>query len=127
MNEQVRLDIDTALPLREHWQKPFEPRAGSGGSRQKFCSDTCRKPHHKGDAGGDAENKPEPPTFKPAPIQDDANEVSWNDDDCVVIPHQAAIAVYFNPHGDVVIRQEGHYGPDEDPNGSLSRRKIWSR
>ena len=51
-------------------------------------------------------------------------ENSWNDDDCVVIPHQAAIAVYFNLHGDLVIRQEGHYGPDEDPNGSSSRRKI---
>jgi hypothetical protein len=127
MNEQISLDIDTALPLCEHCQKPFEPRAGSGGSKQEFCSGTCRKARHKGDAGGDAENKPEPPTFKPAPIQDDANEFSWNGDDCVVIPRQAAIAVYFNLHGDLVIRQEGHYGPDEDPNGSSSRRKIWSR
>ena len=126
MNEQISLDIDTALPLCEHCQKPFEPRAGSGGSKQEFCSGTCRKARHKGDAGGDAENKPEPPTFKSAPIQDDANEFSWNDD-CVVIPHQAAKAVYFNLDGDVVILQEGHYGPDEGRNGSSSLRKIWSR
>lgn len=32
----------------------------------------------------------------------------------VVIAHQPAIAVYENTWGHVVIRQEGHYGPDED-------------
>jgi hypothetical protein len=32
----------------------------------------------------------------------------------VVVPEQAAIAVYLNPKGDVVIRQAGQYHPDED-------------
>jgi hypothetical protein len=32
----------------------------------------------------------------------------------VVVRHQPAIAVYLNPHDQVVIRQEGHYDPDED-------------
>jgi hypothetical protein len=49
----------------------------------------------------------------PSTVQDDAEEFSWNDEDCFVVPHQAAIAVYFNPRGDVIIRQEGHYGTDE--------------
>lgn len=31
-----------------------------------------------------------------------------------VIPEQAAIAVYTNPHGNIVVRQAGQYGPDED-------------
>jgi hypothetical protein len=32
----------------------------------------------------------------------------------IVIPEQAAIAVYCNPKGKVVLRQAGQYGPDED-------------
>lgn len=32
----------------------------------------------------------------------------------VVIPEQAATAVYENPEGNIVIRQAGQYGPDED-------------
>ena len=32
----------------------------------------------------------------------------------VVVQSQAALAVYLNPLEHVVVRQEGHYGPDED-------------
>jgi hypothetical protein len=35
-------------------------------------------------------------------------------EDDVVIPEQAAIAVYNNPNGGVVCRQAGQYGPEED-------------
>ena len=35
-------------------------------------------------------------------------------EDDIVIPEQAAIAVYNNPDGGVVCRQAGQYGPDED-------------
>jgi hypothetical protein len=34
--------------------------------------------------------------------------------DNIVVPEQAAIAVYTNPKGNIVIRQAGQYGPDED-------------
>jgi hypothetical protein len=34
--------------------------------------------------------------------------------DDIVVPEQAAIAVYNNPDGGVVCRQAGQYGPDED-------------
>ena len=34
--------------------------------------------------------------------------------DDVVVPEQAAIAVYINRDGEVVIRQAGQYHPDED-------------
>lgn len=34
--------------------------------------------------------------------------------EAVVIPEQAATAVYPNPQGQIVIRQEGRLGPDED-------------
>ena len=36
----------------------------------------------------------------------------YGDSESVVVRHQPAIAVYLNPHGEVVIRQEGQY--DED-------------
>jgi hypothetical protein len=32
----------------------------------------------------------------------------------IVVPEQAAIAVYNNPEGGIVLRQAGQYGPDED-------------
>lgn len=46
-----------------------------------------------------------------------AAEFDWrlaHDDGDLAITHQAAIAVYQNSRGDLVIRQEGQYGPDED-------------
>jgi hypothetical protein len=35
-------------------------------------------------------------------------------EDDIVIPEQAQIACYNNPKGDIVLRQAGQYGPDED-------------
>src|SRR6266567_2240921 len=32
----------------------------------------------------------------------------------IIVPEQAAIAVYNNPEGGIVLRQAGQYGPDED-------------
>ena len=32
----------------------------------------------------------------------------------IIVQSQAALAVYLNPLEHVVVRQEGHYGPDED-------------
>lgn len=42
---------------------------------------------------------------------------SWSDartEGQVVVPEQAAIAIYENPQGDIVIRQEAQMHPDED-------------
>jgi hypothetical protein len=44
--------------------------------------------------------------------QDDFN---WNDvEEDLVVPEQAAIAVYNNPRNDLVVRQTGRFGNDED-------------
>ena len=40
-------------------------------------------------------------------------DFKWQDE-LILIRAQPAIAVYFNPHGDVVIRQQGLYGYDND-------------
>jgi len=44
-----------------------------------------------------------------------SDNFDWCDKpDLIIVPSQPAIAIYLNPHDAVVIRQEGHYGPDED-------------
>ena len=37
----------------------------------------------------------------------DGNKFEWSDVDAVVVPSIRAIAVYTNPSGEIVIRQEG--------------------
>lgn len=46
--------------------------------------------------------------------QDDFSWVQARNGGIVVVPEQAAIAVYENPNGDVVLRQEAQVHPDED-------------
>lgn len=43
-----------------------------------------------------------------------ADRFDWNDEESVVVQSTAAIAVYGNPRGNVVIREEGHFHCDED-------------
>ncbi len=114
----------------------FRPRNRSGGSPQQFCSTACRKASHANvrsvasivsDAGEntgenvakDAGN-PDAGTLAPVlPPDDDA--FSWRDE-ITVIRSQPAICVYFNPHNDIVIRQEGW--PDEDRWIYINRQNL---
>lgn len=99
----------------EHCGTKFQPRKGSGGKPQRFCSKECRTAWH-----ADAQRGQRSPTCEPetlpavtAPQPPDDGEFSWSEAD-VVVPSQPAIAVYFNPRGEVVIRQESQMHPDED-------------
>lgn len=47
--------------------------------------------------------------------EDDITEFSWRDTESVVVRAVNAIAVYRNPDGDVVIRQEAAIFGDDDP------------
>ena len=38
------------------------------------------------------------------------SEFNWNENDSIVIRKMDAVAVYQNPHGQIVIRQENEYG-----------------
>jgi hypothetical protein len=124
-----------ADPECEHCGKPFAPRKGSGGRTQKFCSSACRSAFHA--APTSPSTSPTSKTLAPnvgkssgdvrevvagvgnvvaavgPQLDDDSEEFRWADD-IVVIPSQPAIAVYFNPRGEIVIRQEGQYHPYED-------------
>ncbi len=100
----------------EHCAEWFAPRR-SGGRRQRFCSEGCRRAFHAENPNAGQRQQRE------TPIQSNAGHVETNigrapeDFDWeahTVAPTQAAIAVYENQAGAVVIRQEGQYGPDED-------------
>lgn len=139
----------------EHCGKPFEPRAGSGGKPQKYCSVDCRRaadaqrdqraPTRSAENGTDDIREPTPTERRSmlieatkefdakmgttaeqavdnavaagrislAPPPADADEFSWCDDESVVLPDQQAVAVYFNPAGELVIRQKQWPGDDQ--------------
>lgn len=45
-----------------------------------------------------------------------SNDWKWNDEaskELTVFPTVSAVAVYSNPDGDIVVRQEGHMGEDD--------------
>jgi hypothetical protein len=95
----------------ERCSRPFTPRKGSGGKPQRYCSPECRK--------GTIPNAPrsEVPNVQPTPKaaedvrngvgndEDDSDEFRWNDED-IVVPCQPPIAIYRNPSGGIVIRQD---------------------
>jgi hypothetical protein len=51
--------------------------------------------------------------MKETTMTDDFSWVGAKNRDQVVVPEQAAIAVYENPNGDVVIRQQAALGSDD--------------
>jgi len=53
------------------------------------------------------------PQMKEMTMTDDFSWIGAKNHDQVVVPEQAAIAVYENPNGDVVIRQQAALGSDD--------------
>jgi hypothetical protein len=100
----------------EHCGKPFARRQGTGGKPQRFCSTECRTTFH-----GQRSQRSGPHvganvgTLTVLRPEQDGCEFDWSDDDVVVLREQRLTAVYRNPHGDLVIRQERSWNEDEDP------------
>lgn len=42
-----------------------------------------------------------------------SEEFKWTDEDAICIPKVNAVAVYINPRKEIVIRQEGDYGNED--------------
>jgi hypothetical protein len=70
-----------------------------------------------GDPGGRTDEATALAPFSPAPPVP-STEFDWNpngdDSENIVVRHQPAIAIYTNPHGDVVIRQAATTAPTRD-------------
>jgi hypothetical protein len=106
----------------EHCQTPFSRRSGTGGKAQRFCSAKCRTDFH---AQRSQRREPHVGDSEPIAIEQPSPDISTSEapegeydfkwqDELIVVPAQPAIAVYFNPCGDVVIRQQGPYGYHDD-------------
>src|SRR5262245_15943543 len=109
----------------EQCRQPFEPRKGSGGKPQRFCSAECRTAFHNTDRPNVSTSRPNVLANEEKPgdllartierlTKPDDRKFDWDDRDVVVVPTQPAIAVYFNTADAVVIRQESPMHPDED-------------
>jgi hypothetical protein len=127
--------LGSEQPHCEQCNNPFERRQGSGGKAQRFCSKPCRAAWHAA--------QPKAPAIAPAApvewtaekaeklaltvaeamskgaLKDDkppaGDAFDWRDKDDVVIETQRATAIYWNPAGQVVIRQEAGWSDDDDP------------
>src|SRR5690349_4745539 len=123
------LDRTTDLPIAENLKNceqcgnQFTPRERSGGKPQRFCSQDCRYQFHaqrdqRSPTWSALEAVCDPPVEeKPAALPAAKSDFDWSDPaciaECVALRHQPATAVYFNPDGDLIIRQR--CWPDEDP------------
>jgi hypothetical protein len=58
------------------------------------------------------------------PPEDEIEDFDWSDSESVLFPTQPAVAVYFNPRREIVIRQESQYHPDEDHFVYLQRKNL---
>jgi hypothetical protein len=124
----------------EHCQQPFQPRDGkNGGQRQRFCSVPCRKKannskrsqrltdssenpslnfNNKSERLTDQPTSQNEPLQNPPPVSATSQPESkkgwrseWEDlAHAIIIPEQPIIAVYANPHNQVVIRSQGDGG-----------------
>ena len=63
--------------------------------------------------GGGDENEENLPLFPTPPaeqVQEDWVELDWENDPSVILRDQAAVAAYFNPHDELVIKQRDTMG-----------------
>ena len=101
----------------------FVRRAHGGGKPQRFCSTACRTAFHANVAQrsptcanvndvGASQPPSETKRTSEAP-EADGVDFDWSSDDAVVVPAQRAGAVYWNPRGEIVIRQQGELYDDD--------------
>jgi hypothetical protein len=113
-----------AVSLCDQCGEAFQPREGSGGSKQRFCSKQCRLDFHGSSQrsaphAGITEPPAPPPAAEKTPTSDvpkaavrEDGEFDWNTDESIVLGEQLETAIYFNERGGLVIRQRNW--PDED-------------
>lgn len=112
-------------PLCERCSKPFEPRSGSGGKPQRFCSPECRTASHYEPQRGQRS-----PTCSgsnlPAVIETPAKENEPADaaDHCWAVPSQDRIECSATNDDEVEIEQLSPIHPDENVRVHLARSNV---
>ncbi len=123
--DSVEAPDDQVLELQcSHCGSSFSPRS-SGGKRQKFCSPQCRRYHH--DAPAQRAERGTLPNLLPASVSrpnlkkhssrakfDRSADAPAGDAEAVLSRKQLSLAVYLNPDGDVVIRDESGWQYTDD-------------
>jgi hypothetical protein len=102
-------------PLYENCHTSFEPRAGSGGKPQRFCSTDCRR------AFNNAQRAPTPPTCiapNPPAVPDSPQPkpapAPIGEDRCWVVPFQPRIECSATHDDEVEIEQISSIHSDEN-------------
>ena len=106
----------------EQCGQAFTPRAG--GRPQRFCSVECRRAFHDKPQRGNVHVAsrvsvalpaviPQPKPENASAATPEANsDFDWSDADAVALAEQYETAIYWNPKGDLVIRQR-HWHDDD--------------
>ena len=126
----LALDFSECKKTCEQCGNEFKPRK-PGGEPQRFCSIDCRRLFQKAKRRSQprttaqqprttAQQPPPPHAVIPQPKPENATpatpeaseDFDWDDAEAVVLHEQPETAVYWNPNGDLVIRQRRW--PDDD-------------
>jgi hypothetical protein len=130
IQEAIEFGKDDLTPAAvcEQCGQPFEPRAGSGGERQRFCGQDCRRKFHRHSHRPPTVFPPLPtytletpfevatqPTEKDAPAPTvKAQGFDWTRSEVLLQPVPMT-APYIDPDtGDLVIGQDGRSSYQDD-------------
>jgi hypothetical protein len=115
--------FDDNKPLCDQCGEPFEPRSGSGGKPQRFCSSECRTAFHNEPQRGQrsptciAQNLPavlDQPKLKDAPA-------AIGEDYCWVVPFQPRIECSLANDDEIEIEQISPIHEDENTRIHVAR------
>jgi hypothetical protein len=120
----VAIETETAR-ICDHCGGTFTPRAGSGGKPQRFCTNECKAAFHSQrlDAAPTLANVG---NVKPTAPVESGDDFDWAKAECVVLREQPATAIYHNPYGALVIRQERAWNQEDDPFIFIAPQNIMS-
>jgi hypothetical protein len=99
---------DAASLLCDRCGAPFNPHRSSGGSRQRFCTTSCRLTFHRERLRSQRTAPYAGPTTSPAAVQPAPNEEPGGaEDGFVLMNQQDGIEVARDQHGNLRLRQNG--------------------
>jgi hypothetical protein len=112
----------------------FQPRNGSGGKSQRFCSPECRRQFHGGTSptpptpdAGDGLGPNQVPDEKPPIIRSPKSQPALDpldDVKCIVIENQLRVSVYLGEDNDVIIAEDGQYGRDDSCRICIAKHNL---